>query len=457
MPNHFTAVINSLIPTGRVAQVRSLLKDFQAAGFRLHNFILEPAMATAETAGDLAAAMEFFEMLPVPDRSLYMYTKAVIVASSCNDPVSALNLWKQAIARFSRSDSSTPALGFSPGATVSALACFINNDYVDGVEEILAFMLKHGQEHDLLDEGTIIRIMEACARASPPRFKLAERLFSKYESAVGIKAPQEAFTALLLTYANGRLVPLIFEALNRYLPQGYTLHPVVAESIADACGAPVDVESPVGLLEDSFATIDALRLSKKPVHIECVNIVILAASRTGSLDHAWRFFQDIEKFDLKPNANSINALLIGAAGAGDIEFAQRAFDAAATAQIDIPASARRLLLQAHLNAREYTKAVNLLKKFIDEKKSVPISALIAVVRALVAVHDLGRAMQVAQFSPISIKNRLEQIISGSEDRLIERQQEKKSQRPPRRNFEARSNERKQRRTRVPELKTPKVE
>jgi pentatricopeptide repeat protein len=277
---------------------RALVDEFKQAGFRLQHFIVDAVTAVASTAADFRAAEEFLDLLPLQERSPVMYTNAMNAATYAGDAVEAFRLWKLAVKHFGdRND-------ISPAALINVLHCCLTNDYFDGVEAIIEHFHTVIRSSKALDEGIIMRVLEAAARSSPPRFAYAESIFTKFESIVGIKPPQEAFTAMLLIYANGRLLPRAFKFMSKMLPQGYSLHPAVAETVADACSQPIDaVETSEERLENAFAVLDELRLSKleHPIHVECLNILILAASRVGDLNRAWEVFQELEKFDVKPS------------------------------------------------------------------------------------------------------------------------------------------------------------
>lgn len=297
MQSHYLAAIQSLNKEPDTKIVRGLLEDFKAAGFRMQHFVVDAATAVAALAGDLESASEFMELLPERERSLSTYINVMYAALRAEDSAEALRVWRRAIQLFNVPRRDSMPVSYS----IALLTCCLVFDHVDGAQEVVDHLLQSRVQREVFDEGMIMRIMEASARASPPRFQLAESMFAKFESTIGIKAPQEAFSALLLTYASGRLLRSAFEKISTLVPAGYTVHPAVAEALADACSVPVDSkETKAQRFEASVQVLDDLR-QKSQVHVECLNILVLGASRSNDPKRAWDFYRDFERFDASPS------------------------------------------------------------------------------------------------------------------------------------------------------------
>lgn len=118
----------------------------------------------------------------------------------------------------------------------------------------------------------------------------------------------------------------------------------------------------------------------------------------------------------------------GAVAAKDPSFAGRVVAAAASASLPLSPSARGLVLATYSKAGMNGKAVVQLKAYLQAREKIPVSAVLGLARSLVAAHDLGTALEVAEMFSGTTRNKLDQIVSGSETRQRTKEQQVQLQR-----------------------------
>jgi hypothetical protein len=128
---------------------------------------------------------------------------------------------------------------------------------------------------------------------------------------------------------------------------------------------------------------------------------------------------------VRVDISSINSLLAGAAATGNLEFVERTREAAKSAHVALNNMSRKYILLSFIQARDFKGAVKELKYYLNNNEPVSTSSFVAVVRALVQVHDLGRAMEVRELVPEQsrFRERLDQIINGTEYKKMDEQQD----------------------------------
>ncbi|PWW73167.1 hypothetical protein C7212DRAFT_359531 [Tuber magnatum] len=164
------------------------------------------------------------------------------------------------------------------------------------------------------DDGLCILTLNVAARYGDA--KLATDVFRVLVNRK-FKYEEHHFAALLETYLAADNLPTAFSILNimesaNVPPKPNTTRSIVNKLIQN--NSPYDIEA-------AYEILLAQRKSGNSVHIAALNTIIAAFVRVSDVKSAFNVYKEIPDFDLRPNLQTFNWLLRGAAEQGRKKFA----------------------------------------------------------------------------------------------------------------------------------------
>lgn len=248
-------------------------------------------------------------------------------------------------------------LNFLPVSFVNiVLRSVIEDDYIEGCEYMFNYLQKFVETRKTQwDEGTLSRLLEAAARNS--RFTFAEQIFTTLTQS-GLGPTQAHFSALLLCYANGGFYSKAFDAIIKYCPP-FVVHPSVREAIALACSkTPEEIDRAYLVLEDIYFQ------EKRPVPLECLNLIVAACAYIGDFNRALLTIQEFPKFSLSPNVETFNNLLLTCLITGQTEPIKVIIKEASKANVSLNAKSYEHIIRCYLKRDLAIEAISYLEEML---------------------------------------------------------------------------------------------
>lgn len=164
------------------------------------------------------------------------------------------------------------------------------------------------------DDGLCILALNVAARYGGA--KLATDVFRVLVNRK-FQYEEHHFAALLETYLVADNLPTAFSILNIMESANVPPKPHTTRSIVNKLSqnnSPQDIEA-------AYKILLAQRKSKNPVHIAALNTIIAAFVRISDVKSAFNVYKEIPDFDIRPDLQTFNWLLQGAAEQGRKKFA----------------------------------------------------------------------------------------------------------------------------------------
>jgi pentatricopeptide repeat protein len=384
----YNALMYTLEATHQTERILSVFNDMKNSGVRPNALTYNLVIKAQVDAGDTTLALKFYEemrsakVIPIPRTYVNLLRAARVVCSSdlaiqiYKDmkaslgprlPREALLLYIQVLCEDHRPVDAIQALKsameretfFLPAFIVNLLLkTVIEDDYIEGCEFMFQYLQKFVEmRRTQWDEGTLSRFLEAAARNG--RFIFAEQLINAL-SQPNIGLTQAHFSALLLCYANGGFYSKAFDAIMKYVPP-FVVHPAVREAIALVCSrSPEEIDRAYLSLEDIYVQ------AKRPVPLECFNIIITACAHIGDFDRALLTMQELPKFSLSPDVETFNSLLMACLVAGQTDPIKAIIAEAKKANVVLNAKSYEYIIRTYLQRDLTVDAISYLEEMMQQ-------------------------------------------------------------------------------------------
>jgi len=203
---------------------------------------------------------------------------------------------------------------------------------------VISALFREAQQRSRPDEVVALAERLKNTKVKLDRFQQVGVIFAHMQ----LDQPVSAFSVLIDLYEN-----------NHMLPE--RAHDQMAENFAKHASA----------VDESYYLLESRKAESLSVPLPAVNMIIEACAMMGDLDRAFATWAELDRFDLKPNVGTFNALLHTCVRTRELASGRRLLSRMAQDGVEPDAITYMHQTSMHIMSREEGMALNMLQSCKD--------------------------------------------------------------------------------------------